>query len=49
MQNAAVGIAGIGVISAAQGFNTLAGFVPIATTVYVAKSLLPKRKKSYGF
>ena len=61
MQNAAVGIAGIGVISAVganiaaqappgspnmtSGFNTLAGFVPIATTAVIGKSLLPKKKK----
>jgi hypothetical protein len=28
------------------GFNTLAGFAPIAVTAHVGKSLLPKRKKS---
>ena len=65
MQNAAVGIAGIGVISAVgigiasqapagtpnltQGFSTIASFAPIAATATIGKSLLPKRKKSYGF
>ena len=31
------------------GFNTLAGFAPIATTATIGMSLLPKKKKGYKY
>jgi hypothetical protein len=65
MQGAAVGMAGLGVVSAVTagiqaqapagtpnmmgGFSTIASFTPIAATTTIGRSLLPKRKKSYGF
>ena len=63
MHKAALGIAGLGVITAvgsgiashapagtpslSAGFSTVASFVPIATTAYIGKSLLPKTKYKY--
>ena len=41
-----------GTPSMTEGFNTLAGFAPIATTAVVGKSLigsLPKYKKKKGY
>ena len=31
------------------GFSTIASFAPIATTATIGKSLLPKKKKKYGY